>query len=238
MQASESLPTNVILFLCLIAFCLLCAHVCVHVPSRMCTCACVLSGMFRRSTSLAIPHRKSFAAILSLSLVLFGTRIAASNCHTNQSVKLNRLGTFKTNSLLPTRRSGGRKAGLCFAAFEFLTFRGPLASHDSNPYPNCSRFARYNATKPVCLCTYLFLSPAGNRTHGQSHTHLCLLHASLLFFKREQKGPICEGSRRYRLMRTQNDELFKEGLQSYKGNRMLVWGGIACLRRWSFGVMA
>ena len=40
----------------------------------------MLSGMFRRSASLAIPHRKSFAAIPSLSLVLLG--------HTNRSVKL------------------------------------------------------------------------------------------------------------------------------------------------------
>ena len=39
--------------------------------------------------------------------------------------------------------------GLCFAMFVFLTFRGPLASHDSNPYPNRSRIARYNATKHV-----------------------------------------------------------------------------------------
>ena len=68
------------------------------------------------------------------------TRIAASNCP--------RLGTFKTNSLLPTRRSGGRETGLCFARYVFLTFRGPLASHDSNPYPNRSRIARYNATSP------------------------------------------------------------------------------------------
>ena len=52
-----------------------------------------------------------------------------------------------TNSLLPTRRSEGRKTGLCFATFVFLTFRGPLASHDSNLYPNRSRIARYNATK-------------------------------------------------------------------------------------------
>ena len=37
--------------------------------------------------------------------------------------------------------------GLCFAMFVFLTFRGPLASHDSNPYPNRSRIARYNVTK-------------------------------------------------------------------------------------------
>ena len=99
-----------------------------------------LSGMFRRA-SLAIPHLKSFAAIPSVSLAQLG--------HTNRSVFLShesqrflvtriaawnwpRLGTFKTNSLLQTRRSGGRKMGLCFAMFAVLTFRGPLASHDSN----------------------------------------------------------------------------------------------------------
>ena len=36
-----------------------------------------LSGMFRRSTSLAIPHCKNFAAIPSRSLGSLGTRIAA-----------------------------------------------------------------------------------------------------------------------------------------------------------------
>ena len=39
-----------------------------------------LSGMFRRSASLAIAHLKSFAAILSVSLVQLG--------HTNRSVFL------------------------------------------------------------------------------------------------------------------------------------------------------
>ena len=39
-----------------------------------------LSGMFRRSASLAIPHLKSFAAIPSVSLVQLG--------HTNRSVFL------------------------------------------------------------------------------------------------------------------------------------------------------
>ena len=39
-----------------------------------------LSGMFRRSASLAIPHLKSFAAIPSVSLVHLG--------HTNRSVFL------------------------------------------------------------------------------------------------------------------------------------------------------
>ena len=39
-----------------------------------------LSGMFRRSASLAIPHLKSFAAIPSVSLVQLG--------HTNRNVFL------------------------------------------------------------------------------------------------------------------------------------------------------
>ena len=91
---------------------------------------------------------KSFAAIPSVSPSatwahesqrFLVTRIATWNCP--------RFGTFKTNSLLPTRRNGGRKMGLCFAMFVFLTFHGPLASHDSNPYPKRSRIARYNATK-------------------------------------------------------------------------------------------
>ena len=34
---------------------------------------------------------------------------------------------------------------LSVTVFVFLTFRGPLASHDSNPYPNRTRIARYNA---------------------------------------------------------------------------------------------
>ena len=95
--------------------------------------------MFRRSASLAIPHRLPNAPLAHESQRQIAIRIAARNCP--------RLGTFKTNSLLPTRRNGGRKMGLCFAGFVLLTFRGPLASHDSNPYPNRSRIARYNATK-------------------------------------------------------------------------------------------
>ena len=43
---------------------------------------------------------------------------------------------------------GEEKRACVSQGFVFLTFRGPLASHDSNPYPNRSRIARYNATKP------------------------------------------------------------------------------------------
>ena len=55
---------------------------------------------------------------------------------------------------LDIREQWGRKAGLRFAGFVFLTFRGPVASHGSNPYPN--RTTR-NATnrvraKGVVLC--------------------------------------------------------------------------------------
>ena len=50
----------------------------------------------------------------SKELGSLGTRIAASNCHTDRSVNLPRLGTFKTNSLLPTRRSWGKKNGPVF----------------------------------------------------------------------------------------------------------------------------
>ena len=49
----------------------------------------------------------------------------------------------------------GEETGLCFAGCVFLTFRGPLASHDSNPYPNRSRIARYNATKLVIFCPFV-----------------------------------------------------------------------------------
>ena len=105
-----------------------------------------LSGMFRRSASLAIlqKFRRDTVCLPSApwaheSQCQIVTRIAAWNC--------SRLSTFTTDSLLPTRRSEGRKTDLCFARFVFLTFCGPLASHDSNPYPNRSRIALYNATK-------------------------------------------------------------------------------------------
>ena len=106
-----------------------------------------LSGMFRSSASLAFPHRKNFAAIPSVSLVLL--------VHTNSSVKLPCKSQREIALVWALSRPipyyhqgkvGGRETGLCFARFVFFwTFRG--ASHDSNPYPNCSRIARYNATK-------------------------------------------------------------------------------------------
>ena len=45
------------------------------------------------------------------------------------------------------RSHGGRTRALVSRRVVFLTFRGPFPSHDSNPFPNRSRIARYNATK-------------------------------------------------------------------------------------------
>ena len=103
--------------------------------------------MFRRSASLAIPHCKSFAAVPSVSQVLFG--------HTNRSISLSHESQCEIALIeAPSRPfpdyqqcEVGEKTGLRFAGFVFLTFRGYLASHDSNPYLHRSRIARYNATK-------------------------------------------------------------------------------------------
>ena len=51
-----------------------------------------------------------------------------------------------------SREFRGRKTGLRFAGFVFLTFPGPLASHDSNPYSNRSRITRCNATNVSTIC--------------------------------------------------------------------------------------
>ena len=52
---------------------------------------------------------------------------------------------FQDQLLTTSKKKWGKKMGLCFAMFVFSTFRGPLALHDSNLYPNRSRIARYNA---------------------------------------------------------------------------------------------
>ena len=112
--------------------------------------------MFRRSASLAIPHLKSFAAIPSVSLVQLG--------HTNRSVFLSHESqceialVWALSRPIPYYQQGevGEEKWACvFATFVFLTFRGPLASHDSNPYPNRNRIARYNATKVGVTGTFL-----------------------------------------------------------------------------------
>ena len=73
-----------------------------------------LSGMFRRSALLAIPYRKSFAPIPSLSLGSLGTRIATSNCHTNRSVKLPSLRHFQDQFLTTNKEKWGEKNGPVF----------------------------------------------------------------------------------------------------------------------------
>ena len=50
---------------------------------------------------------------------------------------------FQDRFLTANKEKWGKDMALCFARFVFLTFRGSLASHDSNPYLTCSRIARY-----------------------------------------------------------------------------------------------
>ena len=95
-----------------------------------------------------IPHSKSFAARPSASLVLLG--------HTRP---------------IPYYQQGeaGEEQRACVSqGMCFLTFRGPLASHDSNPYPNRCRIARYYATKirerkmrTKFFCTNFLNTPKG-----------------------------------------------------------------------------
>ena len=79
-----------------------------------------LSGMFRRSASLALPHLKSFAAIPSVSLVQLGHTNRSVFCHTNRSVKLPSFRYFQDRFLTTNKEKWGRKNGpvvsqrLCF----------------------------------------------------------------------------------------------------------------------------
>ena len=73
-----------------------------------------LSGMFRRSASLAIPHHKSFAAIPSVSLVLL--------VHTNRNVRLSHesqretalVTHFQDQFLTTNKEKWGKKNGPVF----------------------------------------------------------------------------------------------------------------------------
>ena len=109
--------------------------------------------MFRRSASLAIPHRKSLAAIPSLSLKSLGTQIAASNCHTNRSVKLPSFRHFQEEFLTTNKEKWGKKngrvsQGLCFGRFARrwhrtirIRIRIAAASHDTMPLSSsCESF--------------------------------------------------------------------------------------------------
>ena len=94
-----------------------------------------LSGMFRRSPSLAIPHRKSFAAIPSVSLALLGhTNRNVLVSHTNRSVKLPSFRHFQDRFLTTNRKKRREENGPLFRKVcVFLTFCGLWAfGCDSN----------------------------------------------------------------------------------------------------------
>ena len=87
------------------------------------------------SALLVIPHCESFAAILSVSLVLLG--------HTNGNVSVSHEShgeialTEALSRPIPDYQQGelGKmKRAIVSQGFGFWTFRGPFASHDSNPY--------------------------------------------------------------------------------------------------------
>ena len=112
--------------------------------------------MFRRSASLAIgPFRISKVSprYRPCPLCHLGTRIAAFSCHTNRSVKLPSFRHFQDQFLYYQQGEVGEENGPVFRNVCVLTFHGQLASHDSNPYPQRSRIARYNATKLASCST-------------------------------------------------------------------------------------
>ena len=96
-----------------------------------------LSGRFCCSASPAILHRKSFAAIPSVSLVLLGARIAAFRCHTNRSVKLPSFRHFQDRYRTTNWEKWGKKNG--------HLFRKVCVFHVSRAV--CIARFRYNATK-------------------------------------------------------------------------------------------
>ena len=122
--------------------------------------------MFCRSASLAIPHLKSFAAIPSVSPVQRG--------HMNR-VKFLSFRHFQDRFLTANKEKCGKDTALCFARFVFLTFRGSLASHDSNPFRNAQMSNRLsiklhshpprksvNFEDSLLICTvFLILGPWG-----------------------------------------------------------------------------
>ena len=103
--------------------------------------------MFRRSTSLAIPHLKSFATIPSVSLVQLG--------HTNRSVFLSHESQRESalfwvlSRPIPYYQQGkvGKNHGPVFRNVCVFDVSRAVDIAKSNPYPNRSRIARYNATK-------------------------------------------------------------------------------------------
>ena len=79
-----------------------------------------LSGVFRRCASLAIPHRKSFAAVPFFPLVLVGhTNRSVCRCHTNSSMKLPLFKRFQ-DRFLTTNREKWEQNGASFRKVLFL----------------------------------------------------------------------------------------------------------------------
>ena len=101
----------------------------------------LISGMFRRSASLAIPHLKSFAAIPAVSRVQLGhTKSQRFSCHTNRSVELPSFRHFQDQFLTTSKEKWGKNNGPVFRnVCVFDVSRAVGISHDSNPCPNRSR---------------------------------------------------------------------------------------------------
>ena len=95
--------------------------------------SCGLSGMFHRSALLAIPHRKSFAAISSVSLMLLRHTNNNVRCHMNHSVKLCSFRHLQARFLTTNREKWWKKRafvlqGLCTIR---IRIRIPTESHST-----------------------------------------------------------------------------------------------------------
>ena len=85
---------------------------CIDLTDIFLQATCDLSGMFRRSASLAIPHLKSIAAITSVSLVQLGH----TNCNvflSHESQREIALEHFQDRFLTANRENGEKKTVLC-----------------------------------------------------------------------------------------------------------------------------
>ena len=110
-----------------------------------------LSGSFRRSASLAIPHRTSFTAKTSVFRVHLGHM--NRNASVSHELQLGVALVQPLSRLTLAYQHGEVKKSLCFAEFEFLTFHGLFASHDLNPYPTRSCIARWRRCMSPKQCS-------------------------------------------------------------------------------------
>ena len=107
-----------------------------------------LSGMFRRSALLAIPHRKSFAATPSVSRAhLEHTNRNVSSSYESQRKSCPRFGTW-----FPT------KTGLCFAGGGILNSTWNYNSHETTTL-ECSNSTSWGP-KAVTVVKWRLLHPA------------------------------------------------------------------------------